>query len=95
MEHAHSPSSGRRCGGVLSGVILFSRNVDSPAQLRRLTRSLQDAAGGSSLISVDQEGGLFDGSRLRLRAKVNRIKDRWRYCDGRRARRQGSSIPSA
>jgi beta-N-acetylhexosaminidase len=42
----------------LSGVILFGPNVASSTQLRRLTRSLQDAAGGSALISVDQEGGI-------------------------------------
>jgi beta-N-acetylhexosaminidase len=44
--------------GDLSGVILFGANVASPAQLRRLTGSLQAAAGGGALISVDQEGGL-------------------------------------
>jgi beta-N-acetylhexosaminidase len=42
----------------LSGVILFAGNVASPAQLRGLNRSLQSAAGGDALISVDQEGGL-------------------------------------
>lgn len=48
----------------LGGVLLFDRNVDgsiqnirSPAQLRRLTRALQDAADGQLLIAVDQEGG--------------------------------------
>jgi beta-N-acetylhexosaminidase len=44
--------------GELSGVILFGGNVASPKQLRALTGSLQDAAGGSALVSVDQEGGL-------------------------------------
>jgi beta-N-acetylhexosaminidase len=39
-------------------VILFGGNVASPAQLRGLTGSLQDAAGGGALVSVDQEGGL-------------------------------------
>jgi beta-N-acetylhexosaminidase len=42
----------------LSGVILFGPNVASSTQLRGLTRSLQDAARGSALISVDQEGGI-------------------------------------
>ena len=41
-----------------SGVILFRANAESPAQLRKLTAQLQDAAGGSALISVDQEGGV-------------------------------------
>jgi beta-N-acetylhexosaminidase len=43
---------------ALSGVVLFGGNVVSPAQLRELTGSLQDAAGGDALIAVDQEGGL-------------------------------------
>jgi beta-N-acetylhexosaminidase len=42
----------------LSGVVLFGGNVASPTQLRRLTGSLQDAAGGDALVAVDQEGGL-------------------------------------
>lgn len=48
----------------LGGVILFDRNVDgsmqnisSPDQLKRLTATLQQYAGGSLLIAVDQEGG--------------------------------------
>jgi beta-N-acetylhexosaminidase len=48
--------------GHLGGVILFSENVESPAQLRRLTRRIRvaAAAGGNPppLIAVDQEGGL-------------------------------------
>jgi beta-N-acetylhexosaminidase len=43
--------------GRASGVILFGGNVSSPAQTRRLTRSLQRAARGSALIATDQEGG--------------------------------------
>lgn len=43
--------------GGLGGVILFGRNVASPAQLRSLTATLQRAAGGDLLVSVDQEGG--------------------------------------
>jgi beta-N-acetylhexosaminidase len=48
--------------GQVGGVILFSSNVASPAQLTRLTASLQAAAtaGGQPrlIISTDQEGGL-------------------------------------
>jgi beta-N-acetylhexosaminidase len=40
-----------------AGVILFGANGGSPADWRRLTRSLQQAAGGRALIMVDQEGG--------------------------------------
>lgn len=43
--------------GEVAGVILFADNVASESQLRSLTRSLQQAAGGSALISTDQEGG--------------------------------------
>jgi beta-N-acetylhexosaminidase len=48
--------------GHLGGVVLFSANVASPAQLRSLTGRLRAAAaaGGNPppLIAVDQEGGL-------------------------------------
>jgi beta-N-acetylhexosaminidase len=40
-----------------AGVILAADNVASPNQLRGLTRSLQQAGGGSVLVSTDQEGG--------------------------------------
>jgi beta-N-acetylhexosaminidase len=39
-------------------VILFGGNLASPAQPRGLTGSLQDAAGGGALVSVDEEGGV-------------------------------------
>ena len=39
------------------GFILFARNVQNPAQLRRLTRDLRDAVGRNAPILVDQEGG--------------------------------------
>jgi beta-N-acetylhexosaminidase len=40
-----------------AGAILFRHNIASPAQLRRLTRSLQRAARGRALLMLDQEGG--------------------------------------
>jgi beta-N-acetylhexosaminidase len=43
--------------GRVAGVILFTDNVASPQQLRKLTGSLQRAAGGSALVMTDQEGG--------------------------------------
>lgn len=39
------------------GFILFSRNVESPEQLRRLTSELRETVGRNCLIFVDQEGG--------------------------------------
>lgn len=39
------------------GFILFARNVDTPAQLRRLTADLRDCVGREALVMVDQEGG--------------------------------------
>jgi beta-N-acetylhexosaminidase len=41
----------------VGGVILFRRNVADPAQLAELSRSLKEAAPGSLLVSIDQEGG--------------------------------------
>jgi beta-N-acetylhexosaminidase len=43
--------------GEGAGVILFGPNVTDDAGLRRLTRSIQRAAGGGALIATDQEGG--------------------------------------
>jgi beta-N-acetylhexosaminidase len=43
--------------GETAGVILFSRNGGPAAHWRRLTGSLQRAAGGGALVMVDQEGG--------------------------------------
>jgi beta-N-acetylhexosaminidase len=42
-----------------AGMIIFSRNVEGPAQLKRLVAEARDAAGGESgfLVLVDQEGG--------------------------------------
>ena len=39
------------------GFILFARNVDNPAQLKRLTSDLRDAVGRDAPILIDQEGG--------------------------------------
>ena len=49
--------------GRLGGIILFARNVESPAQLAALTDSLQAAATYGAIISIDQEGGTV--ARLR------------------------------
>src|SRR5215207_6435364 len=43
--------------GRVGGVILFGRNVEIPAQLASLTRSLHEAAKYPLLIGIDQEGG--------------------------------------
>ncbi len=39
------------------GFILFARNVESPAQLTRLTADLRDAVGRDVPVLIDQEGG--------------------------------------
>src|SRR3954466_13356291 len=39
------------------GLILFKRNIESPAQISRLTASLREAVGRDAPILVDQEGG--------------------------------------
>lgn len=38
-------------------VLLLARNIESPAQLRRLTGGLQDMAGRPILFAIDHEGG--------------------------------------
>jgi beta-N-acetylhexosaminidase len=49
--------------GRIGGVILFARNVESPAQLAALTRACHEAAPRPILIGIDQEGGTV--ARLR------------------------------
>jgi len=45
-------------GGRIGGVVLFSDNIRSPIQVRRLTAALDAAAGGlPPFIAIDQEGG--------------------------------------
>lgn len=39
------------------GLILFSRNIDTPEQVRRLTADLRAALGRDAPILIDQEGG--------------------------------------
>lgn len=39
------------------GFIIFARNVENPAQLRRLTADLREAVGRDAPVLVDQEGG--------------------------------------
>jgi beta-N-acetylhexosaminidase len=39
------------------GLIVFRRNVETPAQLRRLTESFREAVGRDAPVLVDQEGG--------------------------------------
>jgi beta-N-acetylhexosaminidase len=59
---AKAPLLARIRAGEIGGVILFSKNIRSAAQLRRLTARLQKAAkaGGRPrlVIATDQEGGL-------------------------------------
>ena len=45
------------------GVILFGRNVESPAQVAQLNSQVRDAVGGPVILGVDQEGGLVDRFR--------------------------------
>src|SRR5262245_26294718 len=39
------------------GVILFARNVQDPAQVRRLSAAAREAVGADILVLIDQEGG--------------------------------------
>jgi len=49
--------------GRIGGVILFARNIESPAQVAALTGSIHEAATYGALVSIDQEGGTV--ARLR------------------------------
>lgn len=52
--------SRRLARGEVGGVVLFSRNIESPAQVRALCREIRAAAGRRNplpLIAADQEGG--------------------------------------
>ncbi len=49
--------------GRVGGVILFARNVDTPAQVAALTQACHAAAKHPLLIAIDQEGGVV--ARLR------------------------------
>ena len=42
---------------MVGGVILFSRNYESPEQIAELTKSIRQATQSKLLIAVDQEGG--------------------------------------
>src|ERR1051326_2968363 len=46
------------------GFLLFGRNIESAAQLRKLIDDLRDLSGVEPIITIDQEGGRV--SRLRL-----------------------------
>lgn len=54
--------------GRVGGIILFSRNIEGPAQLRALTKTLAGLAPPDAplVISVDQEGG-----------RVQRLREPW------------------
>jgi beta-N-acetylhexosaminidase len=53
----------------VGGVVLFSRNVEAPAQVVELTRALKRGAALPLVVAVDQEGG----SVARLRAGFTRL----------------------
>ncbi len=51
------PLSRRLERRAFAGVVLFSRNVESPSQVHQLNARLRNILGPSALIAVDQEGG--------------------------------------
>ncbi|WP_169979629.1 glycoside hydrolase family 3 protein [Microbispora sp. H10836] len=59
----------RRLAGGLAGVVLFSRNVDTPAQLAALTSALR-AENPDILIGIDEEAG--EVTRLEARTGSSR-----------------------
>src|SRR4051812_43823006 len=53
----------------LAGVTLFSRNIDSPAQVARLTAALR-AENGEAIVGIDEESG--EVTRLEVRSGSSR-----------------------
>lgn len=49
--------------GKIGGIVLFARNIESPAQVRRLVADCRRAAKHPILVGIDQEGGMV--ARLR------------------------------
>ncbi|MCB0062007.1 MAG: glycoside hydrolase family 3 protein [Caldilineaceae bacterium] len=43
--------------GLVGGVVLFGRNVESPAQVQAMTTTLRGVSSQPPLIAIDQEGG--------------------------------------
>ncbi|MCA9711126.1 MAG: beta-glucosidase family protein, partial [Myxococcales bacterium] len=69
--------------GRVGGVVLFSRNIESPAQLRALVAELRAAAPDDlpPLLAIDQEGGRVQRLRepftvLPAAAALGRLHDR-------------------
>ena len=55
--HLHPYEVDRLMDPLVAGVILFSRNFESPEQLQKLTKSIHDLRHPRLLIGVDHEGG--------------------------------------
>ena len=75
------------CHPLTGGVILFSRNFRSPAQLRALTASIRALRDPELLIAVDHEGGRVQRFRdgftpIPAMAELGRL---WPECDKARA----------
>ncbi len=71
----------RLCHPLVGGVILFSRNYQSPEQLADLTRSIHDLRSPQLLVCVDHEGGRVQRFRQEFSAiapmrELGRLWDR-------------------
>jgi len=67
--HALAPHERPLVEAGLGGVVLFSRNVESPEQVQALVEDLRAAAPGPIHVAVDQEGGHV----VRLREPLTRF----------------------
>ncbi|QOL27119.1 beta-N-acetylhexosaminidase [Thalassotalea sp. LPB0316] len=62
---------------LVGGIILFSRNYESPQQVSQLTQAIRQAAGQPLLIAVDHEGGRVQRFRDQFTA-IPAMYDLWR-----------------
>lgn len=65
---------------LVGGLILFSRNYESPEQVTQLTQDIRSAAGSDILLAVDHEGGRVQRFRDKFSA-LPAMGNLWKIAD--------------